>query len=189
MGLDEDILGLEAKIMRLKADYEQYFLRILKREPIQQRKEIENTILRYTGVPINNTSLKFRLSASVSKFTSYKQYWRRTLRMIEEGTYKRRAEGGGATARHTPPPSPAEKPVPRSTTATQSKGGLKEAYEKYLSSKEKCGESTKGITYEKFQKGITTQQKKLGTEGRAVKVFIKDGKTKVAFASTRVKKK
>ncbi len=188
--MDEDIFGLEAKIVRLKVDYEQYFQRILKREPIQQRKEIEHTILRYTGVPINNTSLKFKFSTSISKFTSYKQYWKRTLRMIEEGTYKRRAEGGGAVIKTPPPPSPATKPVLKATTTTaQSKGGLKNAYEKYLNSREECGESTKGVTYEKFQKSITAQQKKLGAEGKHLKVFIKDGKTKVAFASGKSKKK
>ncbi len=176
--------------MRLKADYEQYFQRVLKREPIQQRKEIEHTILHYTGVPINNTSLRFKFATSVSKFTSYKQYWKRTLRMIEEGTYKRRAEGGGATLRTPPPQNPAATPVPKTATTTaQSKGGLKNAYEKYLHSRQECGESTKGITYEKFQKSIATQQKKLGTEGKHLKVFIKDGKTKVAFTSAKTKKK
>jgi len=189
MGIDEDILALEAKIVRLKADYEQYFQRVIKREPIQQREEIERTILRYTGVPINNTSLKFRFSTSVSKFTSYKQYWKRTLRMIEEGTYKRRAESGGATI-NTPPPSPVATPVPKTTTAAAlGRGGMKNAYEKYLNSREKCGESTKDVTYEKFQKRIAAQQKKLGAEGKHLKVFVKDGKTKIAFASTKAKKK
>ncbi|VAV84182.1 hypothetical protein MNBD_DELTA01-803 [hydrothermal vent metagenome] len=185
MGMDEEIFGLEAKIIRLKANYEQYFQRVLKREPIKLRKEVEQTILHYTGVPINNTSLKFKFSTLSSRFTTYKQYWRRTLRMIEEGTYQRRAEGGGATLKAE---LPAEKP-PTKATAPPEEAKLKDAFDKYLSSRKDCGESTKGVTFEKFQKNITSKQKKLGMEGKAVKVFVKDGKTKVAFISGRKKKK
>ncbi len=181
--MDEDILGLEAKIIRLKSNYEQYFQRVLKREPIKLREEIEQTILRYTNVPINNTSLKFKFSALSSRFTSYKQYWKRTLRMIEEGTYQRRAEGGGAAPQH---PQPTERPAPPAPAAPR-ETGLKDAFGKYLSSRENCGEPTKNVTFEKFQKSITAQQKKLGIEGKAVKVFVKDGKTKVAFVSSKKK--
>jgi len=178
-------MGLEAKIIRLKAEYEQYFQRVLKREPIKLRQEIEKTILRYTGVPINNTSIKFKFSSLSSKFTSYKQYWRRTIRMIEEGTYQRRAEGGGAAPKA---PQPVE--IPKAApTAPPRKAGLKDAFDKYLNSRKKCGEPTKGVTFEKFQKSITSKQKKLGIEGKAVKVFVKDGKTKVAFVSNKKKGK
>ena len=185
--MDEDIYGLEGKILRLKADYEQYFQRILKCEPIKQRKEIEHTILRYTGVPINNTSLKFKFSTSVSKFISYKQYWKRTLRMIEEGTYQRRAESGGAAIKT--PPTPTKKPASTPAAPTQKKVGIQAVYDRYIKSREDCGQSTKGVTLDKFKKNIIAQQKKLGAEGKGLKVFVKDGKTKIAFTSGKAKKK
>ena len=41
---------------------------------------------------IKNTAIKFKLRTVVQKFTSYSTYWNRTLREIEDGTYKRHVD-------------------------------------------------------------------------------------------------
>src|SRR4030065_237814 len=99
MSLKAEMDNLEAKIIRLKVDYEQYFTRIIKREPVRLRDEIEAIIRHYSNKNINNTSIKFRYNSLVSRYNSYKQYWTRTLRAIEEGTFWRKAEGEGGRAK------------------------------------------------------------------------------------------
>ena len=95
MGIQEDMTILDSKVARLKVEYEQYFMRVVKREPLQMREEVERIIREYSNKSISNTSQKFRFNSIVAKYNSYKQYWTRTLRAIEDGTYVRRAEGTG----------------------------------------------------------------------------------------------
>lgn len=87
MGLKEDIDLLDSKIARLKTDYEQYFMRLVKREPAKLREEVERLVLLYSNKSLTNTTLKFRYNTLVAKFSSYKQYWTRVLRAIDEGTF------------------------------------------------------------------------------------------------------
>src|SRR3989304_7341072 len=94
MGLKEDLDILDTKISKLKVDYEQYFAKILKREPTALRDEIDRIILKYSNQPTTNTSLKFRYSTLTAKYTSYKQFWNRILRRIEDGNYERGAGFG-----------------------------------------------------------------------------------------------
>src|SRR5690606_13412822 len=41
------------------------------------------------GEHIRNTALKFRLRSIIQKFHTYSTYWNRTMREIENGTYRR----------------------------------------------------------------------------------------------------
>ena len=71
MGIKEDVDMLDAKIIQLKTRYEQYFTKVLRREPWQLREEIERIILRNSNIPITNTSLKFKLASLIAKYTTY----------------------------------------------------------------------------------------------------------------------
>ncbi len=95
MSVKKDIELLDSKVTRLKVEYEQYFMRILKLEPMKLRDEVERIIRYYSTSQIGNTSLRFKFNSVVSRYNSYKQYWARTLREIDQGTYKRRSEVGG----------------------------------------------------------------------------------------------
>jgi hypothetical protein len=89
MGIQEDIAFLEANISELVVRYEQYFLGIEKREPVKLCEDIERFIRRYNTSTIVNTMMKFRFNTLAGKFNSYKQYWMRITRLMEEGKYSR----------------------------------------------------------------------------------------------------
>ncbi len=89
MGIQEDIAFLEQNISELIVKYEQYFLGIEKREPLKLHDDIELFIRRYNTATIFNTMHKFRFNTLVAKFNSYKQYWTRINRLIEDGKYSR----------------------------------------------------------------------------------------------------
>lgn len=201
MSMKQDIEILDSKIARLKVEYEQYFMRILKREPVKLRDEVDKIILRYSNKQISNTAFKFRYNALVSKYNSYKQYWNRILRQIDEGTYTRRAEGGGMEATPKPPVSEPsltteeraveEKPAEMRPANEKPAGGngskdyIDDIYNKYIEARRECNESTNGITREAIErtisKNIEQVEKKFKTRDVDLNVYIKDGKTKLTI--------
>jgi hypothetical protein len=80
---------LEQKMQRLRALYEQYFMGIERTPPRTARKEVVRLIRRAENVAVRNTAVKFKIRSLVQRFNSYKSYWNRVERQIEEGTYKR----------------------------------------------------------------------------------------------------
>lgn len=191
MGIAEDIDQLENRIASLKVGYEQYFMRLVKREPLKLREEVDRLILQYSMKKITNTSLQFRYNSIVAKYSSYKQYWTRVLRAIEEGTYQREAQGARpASAAQQPPGSETsrkagEEPLAAPAAGAAANGGLAEVYRKYIEAKTACNEPTEGLTYDAFVKSVEKSKQKAleiyKTDDIEVKVSVKDGKAKLAL--------
>ena len=80
---------LEQRIAKLKIAYEQYFMGHEKLEPVQDRQEITRIVRKLQTANTRNTALKFRLNSLNQRFLTFQNYWNRTLRQIENGTYKR----------------------------------------------------------------------------------------------------
>jgi hypothetical protein len=89
MGVVEDIELLERSLKELIIKYEQYFLGLEKREPLKLLEEVERLARRYTAASVSNTMLLFRYNSAKSRFVSYRQYWNRINRLIDEGKYSR----------------------------------------------------------------------------------------------------
>lgn len=89
MGIPDDIELFERSLKDLIIRYEQYFLGIEKREPLKLLEEVERLARRYTAAAVSNTMLLFRYNSLKSRLASYRQYWNRTTRLIEEGRYSR----------------------------------------------------------------------------------------------------
>lgn len=103
---------------RVRGLFEAHFLGIERRAPEVQRLELQRKLDEVRRTPTSNTALKFRLDTLVQRMTVLSTYWARTLREIEQGTYRRdvfkaerhlasRAAGGAAARR--PPPSDDER--------------------------------------------------------------------------------
>jgi hypothetical protein len=73
----------------LRARYEQYFLGIERIPPERERKDVFRRLHQLEHLTFNNTATKFRLQTLSQKFRTYGEYWSRTLRQIEDGTYVR----------------------------------------------------------------------------------------------------
>lgn len=183
MGDREEIDLLDSKIARLKVEYEQYFSRVLKREPAKLRDEVDRTILAYSTKIINNTSLKFKLNAVVAKYNSYKQYWTRVLRAIDEGTYVRKAEGApeGPSKAASKPASSSARPREKEEKAD----AISEIYERYIEARRKCNEPVEGITVDSLKKTLDQYKKKVEEQFKTseveFKVQIKDGHAKLSI--------
>ncbi len=85
-----DVLdALERKIFLLRNEYEQYFLGFVKKEPSDKRDEVENIFRHMSRQRITNTSYNFRLQQLKARLSTLSLYWTRTVRQIEEGTFRR----------------------------------------------------------------------------------------------------
>ena len=89
MALVDDLTLLERQLATLIIRYEQYFIGLEKREPLQLLSEVEKLVRRYANTPINNTMYKHKYAMLTARFNTYREQWNRVLRLIEEGKYYR----------------------------------------------------------------------------------------------------
>jgi hypothetical protein len=87
--IEATLTEFSKKLDRLRTLYEQYFMGIEKREPLVPLKDVVRVMRRLDNAQIRNTGQRFRFRSLVQKFNSYRNYWNRTVRAIEQGTYHR----------------------------------------------------------------------------------------------------
>ncbi len=80
---------LEADIAALKAAYEQFFLGVERKPPNQKHDAVKKKLLQVRNVVVRQVAAKFRVQNLAQKLATYERLWARTLKEIEEGTYKR----------------------------------------------------------------------------------------------------
>lgn len=85
----KDIEDLEAQLEQLRVAYEKYFLGIERREPAEDHRRVARSIRMAGEMHIPQAAVRFRAQSLKARLITYEQYWNRTLREIEEGTYRR----------------------------------------------------------------------------------------------------
>lgn len=90
--LDIDIEELSTRMERVRSLYEQYFMGIERLEPTIPRKDIERRIEILRKIRFQNTAKRFKFQTLIQRYNSLQQYWNRTCRDIENGTYKRHVQ-------------------------------------------------------------------------------------------------
>ena len=85
VALDE----LEKRLERLRSLYEQYFIGIEKIEPSVPRADVDRRVHALRKRQIRNTAKRFKLQNIIQRYNAFQQYWLRTCREIENGTYHR----------------------------------------------------------------------------------------------------
>jgi hypothetical protein len=185
--LAEELSSWEERLAILQATYEKFFSGIERRPPDRERKQVADAIRRLKSSNPKNTGLRFRSQSLFAKLLSYERMWDRTLREMEEGTYRRdlfkarmrmraqrpdAVEGSARTAAaaaSTPPPA----------SPGISEDNMKRLYATYLKAREQTGESTAGMTFESVASKIRAQVPQLmqkHAKGVDFKVVIKGGK-------------
>ncbi len=184
MAIQEDIAFFESSLAELIVKYEQYFLGIEKREPLKLCENIELFIRRYNTASIVNTMMKFRFNTLVGKFNSYKQYWTRINRLIEDGKYSRERF---KMARHLadgtlrPPVDLHERPQ---------ENNLEIVFQHYLDARKKCNLPTDNISRETLFSVIETQRESLRSKHNCAevefRVVIENGAPKLKARPAKI---
>lgn len=184
MAIQEDIYFLESNIAELVVKYEQYFLGIEKREPLKLFEDIERFIRRYNTATIVNTMYKFKFNTLVGKFNSYKQYWTRINRLIEEGKYSR---DRFKMARHLAENAP--KPV-IDIQHKPTESSIEAVFQNYLEARRKCNLPTDNINRETMVSVIEKQREALISKHRCAdvefRVVIENGAPKLRARPAKI---
>jgi len=176
--LAEDLDEMDEAIAKLQVLYEKYFVGIDRRPPEKERRHVSETMRLLKTTMVKNTALRFRIQTMFAKLLSFERMWDRTLREIEEGTYKRdvfkarlrdarREKGGDQPARAAQAPQISEQM-------------LRKLYDTYLVARQRTGESVAGLSYDSLASRIRSQVPELMKQHKArnieFKVVIKGGK-------------
>lgn len=179
MAIAEDILLLDQKLSELISKYEQYFIGLEKREPLQLMAEVEKLVRRNSGVPITNTMHKYRFTTLVARLNTYREHWNRILRLMEEGRYSRDRFISDLHLRQqrTPRETPAQRVVGETLT------DLERIVHEFCEARKACNLSTDKITHDLVAASIAKKKPllaaKLGSDQLAFRVVIENGKPKI----------
>jgi hypothetical protein len=184
--LAEELTSWEERLSLLQATYEKYFCGIDRRAPDKERKAVSDAIRRLRTANVRNTSLRFRAQTLFAKLLTFERMWDRTLREMEEGTYRRdvfkarmRTKERAEISKPPPPPedhdsppqeaadsgpeiAPASMPPPPPRPSQPppqaiTDDHLKRLYATWLKAREQTGESTAGLSYESVASKIRAQ--------------------------------
>ncbi len=174
----EELNDLDEGIQELHVLYEKYFLGIDRRPPEQERKRISEKARELRTSTIRNTALKFKINTLFAKLISFERMWDRTLREIEEGTYKRDVFKAKLRAKDRDDTQPLRRSGPAAPTISDA--NLRRLYDTYLVARQRCGESTEGLSFDSLASRIRSQVPELMQKHKAknieFKVVIKGGK-------------
>ena len=87
--LADEIDDLTAEIEGLRAAYEQYFLGIERKPPTLRHDKLKKRVVAIQMTTVKQTAVKFKAQTLNTKLLSYERLWSRTLKEIEDGTYRR----------------------------------------------------------------------------------------------------
>lgn len=80
VNVDQQLARLEDDIRKMKIDFDIYFNGATKRPPLEARARLEAFIKRVADNRNLTFAQRYQLNNLVSRFTSYRELWRRTLR-------------------------------------------------------------------------------------------------------------
>lgn len=82
--LDQQLAKLEEDIRKLKIDFDIYFNGATKRPPLEARARLESTFKRIADNRNMSYAQRYFLNTLTSRFTSYRELWRRQLKQKGE---------------------------------------------------------------------------------------------------------
>ena len=83
--VEEQLTRLEDDIRRLKIEFDIYFNGAAKRPPYDTKNRVETIIKRLGDDRTLNFAQRYRYNTLASRFTAFRELWRRTLQGREEG--------------------------------------------------------------------------------------------------------
>src|SRR5687768_17983794 len=78
--IDKSLEKWKDDVRRLKIEFDIFFNGAAKRPPLEARARLESQIKRLLDNRALSYAQRYKLNALVSRFTSYRELWRRTLR-------------------------------------------------------------------------------------------------------------
>lgn len=151
---DEQLTRLEEDIRRLKVEFDIYFNGASKRPPYDTKGRVD-TLLKRLGDDRSLTfAQRYRYNSLTARYNSFRDLWRRTIQGREEG------KDPVSAARATAKINEAQDIQPVSfacADAHKEVETVKHLYNSLLEAKQRCGESTEGLSFPRFHRLIASK--------------------------------
>lgn len=179
MAIAEDLTQLEHQLGELITRYEQYFIGLEKREPLQLLGTVERLARLHSATPINNTMYKHKYQMLVARLSTYREHWNRILRLIDEGRYSR---DRFISDLHRNQHSTRENQ--RQDNGESSREfDLERIYSEYREARQKCNLPVENLSREAVAKSIEKSKPalatRLGSDDLVFRVVIENGRPKI----------
>lgn len=192
MKKQDDVLDrFEEDIRKLKSQYDQFFMGILKVPPMTLRRNLEVFIHEMSREKMRDNGRRFRFNTLVSRYNQYREMWARRIREREEGPLDFKRRQAAMTEPEIPPPA-ARAAKPRVTSdeadpyvrvAAGTNGeGVRKLYEQIQSENRKLGKDS-NVTFDQLAAMVEKQtqmvRERYNVNTVAFRVETVDGKVKL----------
>ena len=186
--VDEELEELDQGLKRLRVEYDQFFLGILKRPPNVLQGRMQKIIVKFSNQILRKTQQKFRFNQLNSKYQIYRQQWGRTIRQIESGTYRGHRFKANLHDRERGVMQKAEAKQPEADTPapTGKAAPMDQLYDALLKARRRAGESGPDPDRAKVSELVKKQTAALRAKHPGAKVRFRvavDGKRAKLVAS------
>lgn len=174
--LDEQLSRLEDDIRRLKVEFDIFFNGASKRPPYDTKGRVETLLKRLADDRTLSFAQRYRYNSLTSRYTAFRDLWRRTMQGREEG--RDPASAARANAKQDAAQSFAQ------TTfvchdATRDVETVKRIYGALVEAKKICGESVGDFSFPRFHRLIATKaetlKESLGCERVSFSIDVERG--------------
>jgi hypothetical protein len=152
--VDEQLTRLEEDIRRLKVEFDIYFNGASKRPPYDTKGRVETHMKRIGDDRTLSFSQRYRFNTMASRYTAFRDLWRRTMQGREEG--RDSASAARANAKQE-----AVEGFKRTSLvcadATKDVETVKRLYNALVEAKTKCGEPTEDFSFPRFHRLIAAK--------------------------------
>lgn len=85
---DTRLTLLENQIEKVRSLYEKYFAGVQKKQPLKEHEQLKSSFNSISAADLKMTASRFRFESIKNRYVQLNNLWSKTLRQIEEGTYK-----------------------------------------------------------------------------------------------------
>lgn len=170
ISIEDRLSRLEEEIRRLKVEYDIYFSGGSKRPPYDTKLRVESQLKRLGDDRSLNFAQRFHYNALATRYNSFREVWRRTL--------KSREEGRDAFTLHRAESEAREKQTPfkASTFACadvrHDVQTIKGVYDALIDAKRACGESSQDLSFAKFHRLVVERTEAMKQKVRTDRVVF-----------------
>ena len=172
--IDDRLARLEEDIRRLKVEYDVYFNGGSKRPPYDTKLRVESHLKRLGDDRSLAFAQRFHYNALATRYNSFREIWRRTLKSREEG--RDAVTVGRATRQAVTPFKPATFACADVRHDVQTVKGL---YDALMEAKRSCGEPSHDLSFARFHRLIMERteamKEKIGTDRVVFSVDVEAG--------------
>src|SRR5882724_5107828 len=186
--VDEQLTRLEDDIRRLKIEFDIYFNGASKRPPYDTKGRVDTLMKRVADDRTLSYAQRYRYNSLASRYSTFRDLWRRTMQGREEG--RDPASAARASAKEEIRGG-AERTSFVCLDAGKDVETIKNLYNSLLDAKRRCGEPTEDFSFPRFHRLIASKaeglKERLGCNRVRFSVAVESGHVSFRVKGERAK--